>query len=101
VHVTCNGKSRALYSENISLGGIYIKTREFFPEGSEVAVTLPLEEGNDVCLYGVIVYTITPSQESARKPAGMAIEFSVRNEAGIQKLRSYLERISDQDVLED
>jgi Tfp pilus assembly protein PilZ len=101
VHVICNGRSRELYSEDISLGGIYIKTKESFPEGSEVALTLPLEEGTQVHLNGVIVYTVNMSQESAKNPAGMAIEFSTRNNVGIEKLRSYLEKMSDQGVFED
>jgi Tfp pilus assembly protein PilZ len=101
VHVMCNGRSRELYSEDISLGGIYIRTKESFPEGSEVALTLPLEEGTQVHLNGVIVYTVNMSQESAKNPAGMAIEFSTRNNAGIEKLRSYLEKMSDQGVFED
>jgi Tfp pilus assembly protein PilZ len=101
VHVMCNGRSRELYSEDISLGGIYIRTKESFPEGSEVALTLPLEEGTQVHLNGVIVYTVNMSQESAKNPAGMAIEFSTRNNVGIEKLRSYLEKMSDQGVFED
>ena len=101
VHVICNGRSRVLYSEDISLGGIYIKAKEHFPRGSEVALTLPLEEGAQVHLSGVIVYTINESEASVKRPAGIAIEFSTRNNAGIEKLRSYLEKVSDQDVFED
>jgi len=101
VHVICNGKSRELYSEDISLGGIYIKTKEPFPEGSEVALTLHLEEGAQVQLHGMIVCTINESDASVKKPAGIAIEFSTRGNVGIEKLRSYLEKISDQDVFED
>lgn len=101
VHVICNGRSRELYSEDISLGGIYIKTKEHFSKGSEVALTVPLEEGTQVHLSGVIVYTINESDASGKRPAGIAIEFSARNNAGIVKLRSYLEKMSAQDVFED
>lgn len=101
VRVACNGKSRELYSEDISLGGMYIKTRELFPEGSEVGITLPLEEGTEVCLNGVIVYTVNGSDASEKRPAGIAIEFSTRNNVGIEKLKAYLEKISDQDVFEN
>ena len=101
VQVACNGKSRELYSTDISLGGMYLKTKEPFPQGSEVVMTLPLEEGTQVRLHGVIVHTVTTSQASAKKPAGIAIEFSTRDNAGIEELKRYLERISDQDVLED
>lgn len=101
VHVICKGKSRELYSEDISLGGIYLKTNEHFAKGSKVALTLPLEEGAQVCLSGVIVYTINESDATVKRPAGIAIEFSIRNNTGIEKLRSYLEKVSDQDVLEE
>ena len=101
VRVTCNGKSRELYSEDISLGGMYIKTREPLPEGSEVAITLPLEEGTQIHLNGVVVYTTSEFQNSMKKPPGMAIEFSTRNNAGIETLRSYLEKMSDLDVFEN
>jgi len=101
VRVTCNGQSQELYSEDISLGGIYLKTKEPFPKGSEVALTLPLEEGTKVHLNGVIVYTINTSHNSMKKPAGIAIEFSTRDTAGIEKLRDYLEKMSDRDVFED
>lgn len=101
VHLICNSRSRELYSEDISLGGIYLKTKEPFPEGSAVALTLPLEEGTQVQLSGVIVYTINESDASVKRPAGIAIEFSTRNNVGIGKLRSYLEKMSDQDVFEE
>ena len=101
VRVICNGQSQELYSEDISLGGIYLKTKEPFPKGSEVALTLPLEEGTKVHLNGVIVYTINTSHNSMKKPAGIAIEFSTRDTAGIEKLRDYLEKMSDRDVFED
>ena len=101
IRISCDGKSRELYSEDISLGGIYVKTGEPFPKGSEVAITVPLEGGTQVCLNGVVVYTTNSSQKSAKKPAGMAIEFSTHNNAEIQKLKSYLEKMSDQDLFED
>ena len=101
VHVICNGRSRELYSEDISLGGIYIKTKEHFPKGSEVALTLPLEEGTEVHLSGVIVDTINEADASVKKPAGIAIEFSTRDNTAIEKLRSYLEKMSDEGILED
>jgi uncharacterized protein (TIGR02266 family) len=101
VQMRWNGRSRELYSEDISLGGIYIRTKEPFPEGAEVALTLPLEEGTQVQLSGVIVYTINETGGSLKRPAGIAIEFSTRNDAEIERLRSYLEKMSDQDVFED
>jgi Tfp pilus assembly protein PilZ len=101
VHIICNGRSRELYSEDISLGGIYLKAKEHFAKGSKVALTLPLEEGAQVNLSGVIVYTTNESDASVKRPAGIAIEFSTRNNAEIEKLRSYLEKVSDKDVLED
>jgi len=101
VRLTCNGKSRELYSEDISLGGIYIRTKEMFPEGSEVALALPLEEGDEVRLNGIITYTISEPNASTKKPAGIAIEFDTRDNTGIEKLKSYLEKMSDQDLFED
>lgn len=101
VRITCDGMSRELYSEDISLGGMYIRTRELLAEGSEVAIALYLEEGSEVHLNGVIIYTVNASQESTKRPAGMAIEFSAHDQKGTEKLKSYLERISDKDIFED
>ena len=101
VRLTCNGKSRELYSEDISLGGIYLRTREMLPEGSEVALTLPLDEGDEVHLNGIIVYAVSEPDAPTKKHAGIAIEFSTRDNVGIEKLKGYLEKMSDQGLFED
>ena len=85
VHITYNGSSHELYTENLSEGGVYIKTKEPFPFGSEVKMSLPLESGSHISLNGVVVNS---KRDFGKHPPGMGIKFKEVMENELRTLRN-------------
>jgi len=75
VYVTCNGTPHELYTGNISEGGVFIKTKDPFPAGSRVDISLPMEAGSHIHLRGLVVSAKLPSRDMSEDYAGMGIEF--------------------------
>ena len=72
VNVTYKLVPYELTSENISEGGIYIKTAESLAVGSEVKISLDLEAGWRISLKGLVVHI---NSNTGKYPPGMGIEF--------------------------
>ena len=73
--VTFNGVRYRLSTANLSQGGMFIKTTEPFPAGSEVKISFPHEKEGRIHLKGVVVYARMPSSEITARQPGMAIKF--------------------------
>ncbi len=82
VCITFNEASHELETENLSEGGVYIKTKEPFPFGSEVKISIPLEAGSNVYLNGVVANI---NRDHGKHPPGMGIKF---REISIDELRT-------------
>ena len=100
VLVRFDGVNYELDSESLSEGGMYIRTKEPFPVGSEMEITLPLEVGSRVCVTGCVVYKRDPFGDTSKLPLGMAIEFKKVVGQETEILRSFIQRALTQDVLE-
>jgi uncharacterized protein (TIGR02266 family) len=101
VYVTYNGIPHEFYTENISEGGMYIRTREPFPAGSEVEITLPLEKGSHILLTGTVVLAKRLPNDMSGHPPGMAIEFKEIRDDNRKILRNLVMQTSPQDIPED
>jgi len=101
IYVTYNRVSHELYTENISEGGMYIKTKEPFPAGSDVEILLPLEAGSQVRLKGTVASSKSPDGDMFGHPPGMGIEFKEVGDVERQTLRDFVKRISTLDIPED
>ena len=73
VHVTHNGTTSELFTANLSLGGICLKTTEPFAVGSKVELSLPLEGGRHIQLKGIVV---NARSGTTKDQPGMGIEFN-------------------------
>ena len=100
VRVSNNGNQHELDSENLSEGGMYIRTKDPFPADSTIEISLPLEEGISINLTGVVLYKKDPSGETSKLPPGMAIEFKEIRDKETEMLRSYISRVPDQGVFQ-
>ncbi len=96
VDIEYNGEHCQLDSENLSEGGMYVRTMDPFPDGSEVEITLPLEAENSIQLTGVVVYKQDPFGDNSKLPPGMAIEFNKIMDKETEMLRNYIQRASVQ-----
>jgi len=95
VRIKYDGAHYELESENLSEGGMYIRTKEPFPAGSELAITLSLGVGSRIYLRGVVVYETSPLGDSLKLPPGMAIEFKEIGDKETEILRGYIRRALD------
>ena len=100
VYVTYNGTPYELYTGNISEGGVFIKTAEPFPAGSNVDISLPMEAGSHIHLRGTVVSVKRPSVNMPEQQTGMGIEFKETGAEEIRILKDFVKRVSAQDVIE-
>jgi Tfp pilus assembly protein PilZ len=73
--VTYNGMRYKLHTGNLSQGGMFIKTTEPFPAGSEVKISFSHGKESRIHVKGVVVYTRLPSSDMTTRQPGMAIKF--------------------------
>jgi len=97
VYVTYNGLASELYTVNISAGGMYIKTKEPFPVGSKVVISLSLGAGSHMNFKGVVANT---QGDIGKQPPGMGIEFREVSDDERKRLRDFVKRATAQDILE-
>ncbi|MCL5023801.1 MAG: PilZ domain-containing protein [Nitrospirae bacterium] len=100
VRVRYDGSHSTLDSENLSEGGLYLKTKEPFPAGSEIEITLPLETGNRIHLTGVVVRKSDPFDDTPKRPSGMAVQFKEIRDEETEILRGFIQRALMHDGLE-
>lgn len=96
ISIKYDGGQHELDSLNLSEGGIFIRTRDPFPAGSEMEITLPLELGVRFRLTGVVIYKRGPFGETSSLPSGMGVEFKGIRDKEIEMLRKYIQRASVQ-----
>ena len=101
IFVTYNVMTYKLYTGDISLGGMFIKTTEPFPADSEVKISFPLEKESRIYLKGVIVYSKPPSADITKRQPGMGIKFTEVGDAERKILMSLARRAGDQSLVED
>jgi Tfp pilus assembly protein PilZ len=95
IDVRYDGANYELDAENLSEGGMYIRTKEPFPAGSELEIILPLGAGSKIYLTGVVVYETSPLSDYSKLPPGLAIEFKEIGDKETGMLRSYIKRALD------
>lgn len=99
VNLTFNGLTHELYAETLSEGGIYIRTKDPFPVGSKIELTLPLKN-NNINLCGNVIYTKGIFGDIFRIPPGMAIEFKDITSDDSAILRDFVKELLTRDILD-
>ncbi len=65
------------YSFDLSVGGMFLETREPFPEGTSLRLEFPLPDMTGrVRTEGHVVRTIAPEDAGQDMPSGMGVKFS-------------------------
>jgi two-component system, chemotaxis family, chemotaxis protein CheY len=101
INVRYNGEIYQLYSETISAGGIYLRKNEPFPIGSKIDMTLPLDEGLEIQLKGVVIYTQELFGGLLKLPPGMAVEFKGIAGENYDTMVNFVENLLAADILEE
>ncbi|MEW6068367.1 MAG: response regulator [Nitrospirota bacterium] len=100
VKVVFKGNSYKLYSESISEIGIYLRTKDPFPVGSKLKITVPLKAHKTIRLQGIVVYIKGIFGDVFRIPPGMAVEFTSINRNNAKKIKDSVTEILAGDILE-
>jgi uncharacterized protein (TIGR02266 family) len=98
--VCCEGKDYEYYAETLSEGGIYLRTRDPFPIGTDVDITLRLDETHSLQVKGAVIYTKRIHEDFMNLPPGMAIQFRGLSSGDKQVLKSYVQDLLAKDILE-
>ena len=75
VQVVHRSKEYTLYTANLSEGGVYIRKTNPFPIGSEMEITLPLENEGSLTLKGVVVHVKGLFSDILYSTPGMGVQF--------------------------
>jgi len=98
VAVTHAGTSYNLPSEDLSAGGLYLKTTEPFPVGSELRITLPLENEKPLYVTGTVVFAKSGPGGLSRNPSGMGIKFKGLRDEEQKMLNDYVGRLMTREI---
>lgn len=100
VSVTYSGVSRELYAETLSEGGIYIRSKEPFPVGSEMEITLPLKGKKNITLKGNVIYTKGLLGAVFKIPPGVAVQFKDLTNEETNILVDYVKGLLAKDIID-
>jgi two-component system cell cycle response regulator DivK len=100
VTVSFHGMAYKLYAGTLSEGGIYVTKKDSFPIGSEVTVTLYLEEGKELCLNASVVYIKGVYGDLFKTPPGMALEFKNLTTEQSEILRNFVKKLLTDDIID-
>lgn len=98
--VTFREKNYEFYTETLSQGGLYLRTREPFPIGAEVELMLPLDGRAAIPLKGKVIYTKNLYGDFLNLPPGMAIQFMNLTDKEKQEIKGFVEDLLAKDILE-
>ncbi len=100
VSVTYSGVSRELYAETLSEGGIYIRSKEPFPVGTEMEITLPLKDKKNITLKGNVIYTKGLFGAVFKVPPGVAVQFKDLTNEETNILVDYIKGLLAEDIID-
>ncbi len=99
IPVSRDGKRYEFYSETLSEGGVYLRTRDPFPIGTEIRLDLPLE-GTTMTVKGDVIYTKDLYGDYMDLPPGMAILFKDLSEVDLRLLKECVADLLAKDLFE-
>jgi Tfp pilus assembly protein PilZ len=98
VFAAYNGFHYEFHSENLSEGGIFIRSDDPFPVGSEIVINLPLRPGADISIPGT-VKSCKYRDDSLKHPPGMGIEFHKLSDEKLNILKSLVRKAAGPEVI--
>jgi len=77
------------FTENVSEGGVFVATYQLQELGTEMDVTLKLEDGEEIALSGVVRWVRLPSDDISVQP-GMGLQFNSLDERTAAKIEKFI-----------
>jgi CheY-like chemotaxis protein len=100
IAVLHNGTAHELYAVNISEGGMYVTSKNPFPMGSELKVTLHLDGEKTLTLDTSVVYSKSLYGDLFKNPPGMALQFKNLTNDESLILRNQVRKLIAADILD-
>ncbi len=101
IMVEFQGRQRYLYTETFSEGGIYVRTENPLPVGSDVLVSLNLDDGEQRRYKGKVVYIKEEVGDFSTISPGMAIQFMDLTTHDNLELNSFIKALVAGDILDE
>jgi CheY-like chemotaxis protein len=101
IALTYQGETREHYAVSLSEGGIYVRRVMPLPIGTEVDVSLPLQDNKTLHLKGSVIYVKSISGDIFKIVPGMAIEFKALSLDDITMLRQHIIELLTSDILDE
>ena len=98
VHVVHRGKEYTLYTSILSEGGLSIRKTNPFPVGSEMEITMPMENGSSITLKGGVVHVKGLLSDVLNSTPGMGVQFKEITDNQMITLKLYKERLFAEDI---
>lgn len=99
VRIVCDGAVQELHGDTLSEGGIYVRTISPYPAGTEMEVTVPMDQEESIQVAGTVVYTKDRYGDLAKTPLGMAVEFRGLSESNAARLKRCIRRLLTGDIV--
>ncbi len=109
IRVSCSRKitvqfqerQRHFYTETFSEGGVYVRTDNPVPVGSDVLVSLTLDDGEQRCYKGKVIYIKKEVGDFSTISPGMAIQFMDLTTHDNLELNSFIRDLVTGDILDE
>jgi CheY-like chemotaxis protein/Tfp pilus assembly protein PilZ len=99
ITVEFRGDRLQYYTETFSEGGVYVRTENPLPVGSDVAMTLVLDDGERRRYKGKVIYVKKEVGDFSTLSPGMAIQFTELSTHDNLKLKSFMKGLIAGDIL--
>lgn len=87
------------YTNNISKGGMFVRTEQLLPINAVVKLVFTLPgSGGDVTCIGRVVRTIAASEHAPERKPGIALEFLDVSSAAIEQIEKYISEAAVDDI---
>jgi CheY-like chemotaxis protein len=101
VVITHQGIPENLHIVCLSEGGLYVRKRNPFRVGTEVDILFTFKNGKTINLKGTVIYLKGLSEATFNLAPGMAIKFHDVTTDDSEILRSYIEELLIDEIIED
>jgi two-component system cell cycle response regulator/two-component system cell cycle response regulator DivK len=98
IDVIYKGREYSLYTANLSEGGIYIRKTNPFPIGSELEITMHLENEGYITVQGIVIHVTGLFGDILQSTPGMGVQFKELSDNQMLTLKRYKERLFAEDI---
>ena len=89
------------YATSLSGGGVFVRSTEPLPVGSEVEVSIEIKEGKSIHMTGTVIYQKDVYTHAFKFASGMAIEFTKLPAKTSEILKDYILNLLVGDIMEE